>query len=91
MVLQVWEVEGPEAMKVVAELEKEGLADILGHSSSTPRFRVHPDTSAQVAAALIEAGLTYTLVISDLARHVQVRLNVLLYTLQRIHYFLNWQ
>ncbi|XP_063884268.1 zinc carboxypeptidase-like isoform X2 [Scylla paramamosain] len=67
---QVWEVEDHDAMKVVAELEKEGMVDILGHSSSTPRFRVHTDSIAQVAAALTEAGLTHKLLISDLARHV---------------------
>ncbi|XP_063873414.1 zinc carboxypeptidase-like [Scylla paramamosain] len=67
---QVWEAEGQEAMKVLADLEMEGLADILGHSSSTPRFRVHADNIAQVAAALTEAGLTQKLLISDLARHV---------------------
>ncbi|XP_045101033.1 zinc carboxypeptidase-like isoform X2 [Portunus trituberculatus] len=67
---QVWEAEGPEAMKVVAELEKEALVDILSHSALTPRFRVHPGSSAQVAAALTQAGLTRTLLINDLARHV---------------------
>lgn len=70
--LQVWEAEGHAAMRVVAGLEREGLADILGHSAATPRFRVAPDSRALVSAALTQAGINYKVLIHDLGSHIRV-------------------
>ncbi|XP_050695794.1 carboxypeptidase B-like [Eriocheir sinensis] len=66
---QVWETEDPQARSLLAGLEEEGLADILGHTSSVLRFRVDPEGVSRVSDSLLKARVDYRVAITDLESH----------------------
>ncbi|KAG7173136.1 carboxypeptidase B-like isoform X2 [Homarus americanus] len=68
---QVWKL-NQEDEATVQQLVVDGLVDPLDHSGPSTSLRVTPETAGLVKEVLDQAGITYQVIVQDLARYLRV-------------------
>ncbi|KAG7173137.1 Carboxypeptidase B-like 3 [Homarus americanus] len=67
---QVWKL-NQEDEATVQQLVVDGLVDPLDHSGPSTSLRVTPETAGLVKEVLDQAGITYQVIVQDLARYLR--------------------
>ncbi|XP_068242829.1 carboxypeptidase B-like [Palaemon carinicauda] len=67
---QIWKLSGKESA-LPGQLMTKGLLDILDHSRKLQRVRVAPEHLDRVSALLQKDGISYKILVDDLAAHIE--------------------
>lgn len=70
---QIWQLNGKDVDLVSTKLSEDGLVDVLDLSGARIKMRVSPEDAEVVRETLLREGITYDVLVEDLAIHLKMQ------------------